>query len=654
MLIKQVIVLSRLFSSFLLLVTTLLVAMGVYLTFIVYNSTEYVETWANNQQTSIEQGNLFHALSSLEREVGDSSDFIGLRFVKQNENKITDLAAFGQFFLIDINDLKDLNQNISYEISGIYKIKVFFRFSHSKNLKLVFLFSYVGVFYFALLVWVVINFLSFLGYSVFHLVAKKEEQRRIELVSLVFSTLLENESVEYAEVPKGFGKNWVSISKTFERLKEELSTAAANRSIVQTTQMLAHDVRKPFSMIKALISLINEQASAEEVKIILNENIPIVSRAISSVEAMIQDVMEIGSASDLMIERIPIDQLIHQNLQSVFQFRSDLDIQLSYDFEKNFITLVDLNKYNRVIGNILSNAIEHMNGTGKIWFRAKIDDNSFMSFSIGNSDTHIPEEDQTKLFDAFYTKGKKGGTGLGLAIVKKIVESHGGSIQCRSSKIFGTEFSLKIPIDPTESNDTIDLPLHSQTLKANDSAIVTEKQRDAPKLTDNVKNGISKVFIIDDENIYIDTIASQIKNLQIAAKIFRFNDHSNLYQSIHIEKPHLIILDVDLKLGSLNGFDICRRIREKGYTGILCIHSNRGLLEYQPKAIEAGADYFLPKPVSRTELLLLLQKCGELKETAQKKQILVFEDEAIFRRQWKRAAGNRNIQTFENWNDFHN
>ena len=52
-------------------------------------------------------------------------------------------------------------------------------------------------------------------------------------------------------------------------------------------------------------------------------------------------------------------------------------------------------------------------------------------------------------------------------------------------------------------------------------------------------------------------------------------------------------------------------------------------------------------------MLLLLQKCGELKETAQKKQILVFEDEAIFRRQWKRAAGNRNIQTFENWNDFH-
>ena len=68
-----------------------------------------------------------------------------------------------------------------------------------------------------------------------------------------------------------------------------------NHAISSTTQMLAHDVRKPFSMIKALIRMTEASSNALEQRTILSESIPSINEAISTVEGLIQDVMLIDS-----------------------------------------------------------------------------------------------------------------------------------------------------------------------------------------------------------------------------------------------------------------------------------------------------------------------------------------------------------------------
>lgn len=69
----------------------------------------------------------------------------------------------------------------------------------------------------------------------------------------------------------------------------------------------------------------------------------------------------------------------------------------------------------------------------------------FIELRIRNTDSFIPEEELGQLFDAFYTRNKKGGTGLGLAIAKKIVIAHRGEIWCKSSKEIGVEFGFTLP-----------------------------------------------------------------------------------------------------------------------------------------------------------------------------------------------------------------
>jgi signal transduction histidine kinase len=62
----------------------------------------------------------------------------------------------------------------------------------------------------------------------------------------------------------------------------------------------------------------------------------------------------------------------------------------------------------------------------------------------------ILSEDSSKIFDLFFTKGKKEGTGLGLAVNQDIIEKHGGRVELVSSSPgHGTTFSLVWPMDPS-------------------------------------------------------------------------------------------------------------------------------------------------------------------------------------------------------------
>ena len=257
--------------------------------------------------------------------------------------------------------------------------------------------------------------------------------------------------------------------KNYRIEKKKQTEIARVSAVARTTQMLAHDVRKPFSMIKALISMINDAEPAESKKI-ANEGIPSIVSAIKSVEGMIQDVMEVGSEGVLCVEPVQSQQFILDNLKAIFQFRESLDISIESKIEDDLLFKIDSLKFSRVIQNIVSNAIEHMDNKGKIWIEISAPESNFSSFTIGNSDTYIHPDDLENLFDAFFTKGKKGGTGLGLAITKKIIESHGGTVLCKSSKENGTEFIFSVPALLSSAKlKKISIPNHSDHFRSKSS-----------------------------------------------------------------------------------------------------------------------------------------------------------------------------------------
>jgi two-component system NtrC family sensor kinase len=113
-----------------------------------------------------------------------------------------------------------------------------------------------------------------------------------------------------------------------------------------------------------------------------------------------------------------------------------------------------ISQINQVFMNILSNALQSIEGQGQIWITTQpIRDLRYkdgkVQISIQDSGKGMTTETMEKIFDPFFTtKGVGQGTGLGLSISYGIIENHGGEIQVRSELGVGTEFIIVLPVRP--------------------------------------------------------------------------------------------------------------------------------------------------------------------------------------------------------------
>ena len=223
------------------------------------------------------------------------------------------------------------------------------------------------------------------------------------------------------------------------RIREQEKLAA----VAKTTQMLAHDVRRPFTMVKGLLDIL-EQSDQNDVPELINEFKPEIERSINSVNGMIEDVMEVGSKKPPAKAEVCLEALIDNSLKENIGFERQSKIEVSRDLDLKKLLHVDPLKVSRLFSNIVGNALEAMNYEGKLWFHSK-EHNGQQEIVIGNSGSFIPKDELDQLFKVFYTKGKKEGTGLGLTIAEKVVKDHGGEIWCTSSQDRGTEFHIRLP-----------------------------------------------------------------------------------------------------------------------------------------------------------------------------------------------------------------
>ncbi len=112
---------------------------------------------------------------------------------------------------------------------------------------------------------------------------------------------------------------------------------------------------------------------------------------------------------------------------------------------------------NQVFMNILSNAVQAIQGTGQIWvttipMKASSGQPGRVQVSIQDSGVGMDSVTLEKIFEPFFTTKDVGqGTGLGLSISYGIIQNHGGEIQVRSQKGIGTEFVIIIPLSPPKN-----------------------------------------------------------------------------------------------------------------------------------------------------------------------------------------------------------
>ncbi len=107
---------------------------------------------------------------------------------------------------------------------------------------------------------------------------------------------------------------------------------------------------------------------------------------------------------------------------------------------------LDKHRFARVVENLVANAIDALEGqeggvVGLSWKRVP----EGARIVVQDNGKGIPKKVQKRIFEPFFSHGKRKGTGLGMATVKKIVEEHGGAVEVVSEEGQGTVVTITLP-----------------------------------------------------------------------------------------------------------------------------------------------------------------------------------------------------------------
>jgi signal transduction histidine kinase len=374
---------------------------------------------------------------------------------------------------------------------------------------------------------------------------------------------------------------------------------SAFSAIARTTQMLAHDVRKPFNLFRMTMDRVKSADTPEQIKAILNEAVPEVDRSLASVNGLIADVLNVGAEGQLELKPMRLAPVVDDVVDEVRKLhpKSRLDVKL--DVHSELWVQADFTRIPRVFLNILSNAVEAVGAGGhqdaKLWVSARELDSKFVEVRVGNEGSYIAPENLDKLFDLFFTSGKTGGTGLGLAIVKKIVTQHGGNVVCESEKCdtfplgkvefrftLKTASPLEEPAAAAAASPETQQPTVSQSVDAK-----TDTTADKPQ-----------VVFLDDSPLARWAWENKLKaNVSIRCfdgpKAFfqKIDDDSS--NRIDLCTLHTIITDHYFTPDErLTGLELAKELRNRGFAGRILLASNG---EFSPSELNGIVDKIVDK-----------------------------------------------------------
>lgn len=382
---------------------------------------------------------------------------------------------------------------------------------------------------------------------------------------------------------------------------------------------LSHEFRTPLTLIKGPL----EQLISGKIKDNLINYYQMILRNTEKLQHLIDQLLEL---SQLETSTIPLNK---QNVELVSLLRG-----FTYSFiplaEKQFVTLsfnstvekintlLDRDKLEKIINNLLSNAFKFTSAGGKVSVALLSDNQSnqnLATIKISDTGVGIAEEYQTKIFDRFFRvndtgKGNSSGTGIGLALVKELATLHKWDISVESKEGEGTVFTLIIPLErcpDQKANILITDELKSVHTKEeeyndNEEAILSN---DKPKVlfvedSPEVRQYVYDLFMPD----YKLHLAENAEvGIELALKTM----------------PDLIISDV--MMPGMDGVEFCRRIKTDWQTSHIpvILLTAKATMTSKVEGLETGADDYVTKPFNFDELSVRIKNLIEQRKRLREK-----------------------------------
>ena len=253
-----------------------------------------------------------------------------------------------------------------------------------------------------------------------------------------------------------FGAWAVSFNEMAEALEAKIAELVQARDRErQFTSDVSHELRTPITALVSSGSMLEEHLDGldPDARWMAEQMI----REARRLRALVDDLLEISrlhSTPDaLRLSEVDLAKLVDNILRS-HHWAGLVELHGG-----PFVALTDKARVERILVNLIGNAVEHGDGSRRVTVRKNADD---AIVEVSDDGPGIPAADLPHVFERFYKAdpSRPGGSGLGLAIASEHARLLGGTVTVASSEGAGTAFTLRIPARPPETSpvDTAPLP----------------------------------------------------------------------------------------------------------------------------------------------------------------------------------------------------
>lgn len=386
-----------------------------------------------------------------------------------------------------------------------------------------------------------------------------------------------------------------------------------NEAKLQFFINISHEIRTPMTLIiSPLEKLISENIDIEKQKVyqMMYRNGQRILRLINQ----LMDIRKIDKG--LMFVKMRETDIIGfiDDLMQTFEYQANKR-NIHFEFrhtEPKLNVWIDLNNFDKVLLNILSNAFKYTpeNGDIIVSLRTGTDEHeegalrNYFEIIISDTGIGIEEEKIERIFERFYqidndqTKSNFG-TGIGLHLARSLVLLQHGVIRARNKKEGqGSEFVVRLPLGHSHLSDlevenytapqgtNQKTPIHMpDTILYDEIAI-----KDATKIKSKTKY---RILVVDDEDEIRQYIRAELSEMY---KISECRNGKEALDFILREKPHLVISDV--MMPEMDGITLCKKLKSNinvNHIPIILLTAKSGD-EDKAEGFDIGADAYVVKP----------------------------------------------------------
>ncbi|MET0385880.1 MAG: ATP-binding protein [Polyangiales bacterium] len=352
---------------------------------------------------------------------------------------------------------------------------------------------------------------------------------------------------------------------------------------------LAHELRNPLAPIRTGLDLLSAQPSSAPV----SRTLSVMQRQLQHMVRLIDDLLDVSRITqgklELKRESITLSDAVEVALEaskpSIERGLHTLQVSLA---DEPLPLHADLTRVAQIISNLLSNASKYTPSGGTITLSTERAGGDAV-LTVTDSGIGIPQDRLEDVFVMFsQVTGTldpgEGGLGIGLALVRRLVEMHGGTVTATSAGVGrGSTFQVRLPLAAART---------VTSAPTEQSAALTPRGM--------------RILIVDDNDDAAELLALTLEHAGHHTSVE--HDGPAAIARANVCLPEIVFLDIGLP--GMSGYEVARQLRSDPRFARIAIIAltGWGTLEDKRKALEAGFDMHLTKPIDARALQDSLSK----------------------------------------------